>query len=86
MIASDGYFYNYKTFLNNNKNYFEICSNFKLTTVKQEIKVLSDDSALVSWIYKVIATLKTGEQDIWEKAGATFLFKKINQSARNLVQ
>jgi hypothetical protein len=31
---------------------------------------------IVSWIYKIIATLRTGDQDIWEKAGATFLFKK----------
>ncbi|MDD5328169.1 MAG: hypothetical protein PHY02_10220 [Phycisphaerae bacterium] len=78
MIASNGYYYDYQTFFNNNKNYLDNCSEFKLTTLKEEIKVLADDLVIVSWIYKAIATLKTGEQDIWDKAGATFLFKKID--------
>lgn len=78
MIASDGNFYDYQTFYNNNKNYFEICSSFELDTKKLDIKVLSDDLVIVSWLYKVVATLKTGNKDIIENAGATFLFKKID--------
>ena len=78
MIAADGYYYDYQTFYNNNKNYFDILSKFELTTIKRDLKILSNDLVIYSWIYKVIATLKTGEQDILNSAGATFLFKKIN--------
>jgi ketosteroid isomerase-like protein len=80
MIASDGSCLDYKTFFNGNKNYLENCSNFKLNTIKEKIKILSNDLVLFSWIYKAEATLKTGEKNIWDKAGASFLFKKIDDN------
>jgi hypothetical protein len=80
MIASDGSCLDYKTFLKCNKNYLENCSSFKLNTIKQEIKILSSDLVLFSWIYKAEATLKTGEKNIWDKAGASFLFNKIDDN------
>ncbi|MBN2349038.1 MAG: nuclear transport factor 2 family protein [Bacteroidales bacterium] len=78
MIAGDGNYYDFQTFFENNKNYLATCSKFELETIKEDIKVLTDSLVIVSWVYKAVATLKTGRQDIWEKAGATFLFEKIN--------
>ncbi|MBN1215211.1 MAG: DUF3804 family protein [Candidatus Lokiarchaeota archaeon] len=80
MIAGDGYYYDYQTFFNNNKNYFGILSKFELSTIKRDLKILSSDLVIYSWIYRVRATLKSGEQDILDSAGATFLFKKINNT------
>ena len=78
MIASDGNYYDYQTFFNNNKVYLESCSKFELFTTRLDIKVLTSDLVIVSWLYKAVATLETGDQDIIEKAGATFLFKKLD--------
>ena len=78
MIAGDGNYYDYQAFFDNNKNYLESCSKFELFTTKLDIKVLSSDLVIVSWLYKAVATLQTGDQDIIEKAGATFLFKRID--------
>ena len=96
MIGSDGLIYDHETFYTANKSYFDLCSAFSLTTYIRDIKVLSNDLALVSWHYKAIATLKagpsgsltgdasptdrTGGKDVFDTAGATFLFqKKDNQ-------
>ena len=54
------------------------CSNFKLTTFKEEIRVLNRDMAIFALAYGAEATLKTGERDIVENAGATFVFNKVN--------
>jgi hypothetical protein len=78
MIGSDGSLCDYQTFFNGNKKYLETCSSFKLTTIEEKIKILSSDLVVFSWIYKARAILKTGEQNIWDKAGASFLFKKID--------
>lgn len=78
MIAEDGNFYDYKTFYENNKGYLKSCSRLELFTKKLDIKAVSNDLVIASWLYKVKATLKTGEQNNIENAGVTFLFKKIN--------
>ena len=78
MIGTDCSICDYQTYIDSNINYLKECSNFKLTTFSEEIKYLGRDMVIFSWIYKAEATLKTGDRDIIEKAGATFLFKKIN--------
>jgi hypothetical protein len=78
MIASDGSLCDYQTYIENNINYLSTCSSFKLTTIRQEVKVLDRDLALCSWIYKADAALNTGEHDLFEKAGATFVFNRID--------
>lgn len=78
MVSSDGFLLDYETFFNGNKKYLETCSSFKLTTIEEQIKVVSSDLVVFSWIYKAEATLKTGEKNIWDRAGASFLFKKTN--------
>jgi hypothetical protein len=77
MIASDGRDYDFQSFFNNNKDYLDTCIKFELFTRKLDIKVLTSDLVVVSWLYKAVATMKEGNQDIFENAGATFLFKKI---------
>ena len=78
MIGSDGLIYDHETFYTANRSYFDLCSAFALTTYIRDIKVLSNDLALVSWHYKAIATLKAGGKDVFDTAGATFLFQKID--------
>jgi len=77
MIASDGRDYDFQSFFNNNKDYLDSCIKFELFTRKLDIKVLTSDIVVVSWLYKTVATLKEGNQDIFENAGATFLFKRV---------
>lgn len=78
MIGIDCSICDYQSYINNNINYFKECSDFKLTTFNEEIKYHCRDMVIFSWIYKAEATLKTVDKGIYEKAGATFLFKKIN--------
>lgn len=78
MMGTDGSLCDYQTYLNNNINYLMTCENFKLTTFQEEIRILDRDMAVFSWGYRVEATLKTGEQDIIENAGASFVFSKVN--------
>ena len=78
MMGTDGSLCDYQTYLNNNIKYLMTCANFKLTTLQEEIRILDRDMAIFSWAYRAEATLKTGEQDIVENAGATFVFSKVN--------
>lgn len=78
MMGTDGSLCDYQTYLNNNIGYLMTCSSFELTTLKEEIRILNRDVAIFSWAYRAKATLKTGEQDIVENAGATFVFSRVN--------
>jgi hypothetical protein len=77
MMATDGTVCDYQTYLNDNVNYLSSCSSFNLTTFQREIRVLDRNTAVLAWAYGAEATLKTGERDIIERAGASFLFKKV---------
>ncbi len=76
MIGSDGLIYDHETFYNTNKMFFKECSKFELITYFKDIKVLTNDLVLVSWHYKAIASRLTGGRDVFDTAGATFLFAK----------
>lgn len=78
MIGMDGSLCDYQTYLDNNIDYLTTCSSFELTTLQEDIKLLSRDLAVFMWVYRAEATLKTGERDVFEKAGATFVFSKLN--------
>jgi hypothetical protein len=78
MMGTDGSLCDHRTYLDNNINYLMACSNFELTTRREEIRVLGRDVAIFSWAYGAKATLKTGERDIVENAGATFVFGKVD--------
>jgi hypothetical protein len=76
MMGTDGSLCDYQTYLKNNIDYLKTCSAFKLTTLKQEFRILTRDVAILSWAYSAEATLKTGERDLVENAGASFVFRK----------
>ena len=78
MMGTDGSLCDYRTYVNSNIDYLMTCSSFKLTTFREEIRILAHDIAIFSWAYKAEANLKTGDQDVVENAGATFVFNKIN--------
>jgi len=77
MMGTDGSLCDHKTYVKNNVDYLRTCASFELTTFGEEIRILDRDMAIYSWAYGVRATLKTGEQDVVEKAGATFVFGKM---------
>jgi hypothetical protein len=78
MMGTDGSLCDYQTYVNNNINYLMTCTDFKLTTFQEEIRILDRDTAIFAWAYRAEATLKTGERDIVENAGASFVFSKVN--------
>ncbi len=61
MMGTDGSLCDYQTYMNNNISYLMTCSNFKLTTFKDEIRILNRNMAIFSWAYAAEAILKTGE-------------------------
>jgi hypothetical protein len=77
MMGTDGTLCDYDTYLKNNIDYLDTCRGFKLTTFKEEIRVLDHETAIYAWVYGAEATLETGERDVIEKAGASFVFRKI---------
>jgi hypothetical protein len=78
MMGTDGSLCDYQTYLKNNIDYLMACTSFKLTTYRDEIRIINPGIVIYSWAYGAAATLKTGEQDIVDNAGASFVFKKIN--------
>jgi hypothetical protein len=77
MMATDGTLCDYHTYVDGNVEYLRTCSSFKLTTFRDEIRILKPDLVLFSWAYGAEATLESGEKDIVEKAGASFVFSKV---------
>jgi len=77
MMGTDGSLCDYRTYVNSNVDYLMTCSSFKLTKFRDEIGILSPDLAVFSWAYGAEATLESGEKDIVEKAGASFVFSKV---------
>jgi len=75
MMGTDGTLCNYDEYLRNNIEYLQSCTSFKLTTFKDEIRILDRKTAIYAWAYGAEATLKTGEKDIVDHAGATFVFQ-----------
>ena len=78
MMGTGGSLCDYQTYLNDNIAYLTTCSAFNLTTLNQEIRILNRDMAIVAWAYQVEAALKTGEKDIIDHAGASFVFRRVS--------
>ena len=77
MMGTDGSLCDYQTYLKNNIDYLKDCNSFKLNTFKKEIRIINKETAVLSWAYGVEAKLKTGEVDLIDNAGASFVFSKI---------
>jgi hypothetical protein len=52
MMGTDGSLCDCQTYLNNNIDYLTTCSNFKLTTLGEQIRILDRDVAIFSWAYR----------------------------------
>lgn len=76
MIAADGTLCDFTTYYDNNMSYLESCLAFSLTTFGTDVLVLRSDLAVLSWTYKAEATLDSGERDVIDRAGASFVFEK----------
>ena len=77
MMGTDGTLCDFQTYRKNNIDYLTACESFKLETFRKEVRVLSKEMAVLSWAYGVRAKLKTGEVDLIDNAGASFVFQKI---------
>jgi len=76
--GADGSLCDFDTFFAGNGAYFEQCSAFEIETLGADVQTLPGGLVRYAWVYKVVATLKTGERDVFDKAGATFLFQEID--------
>ncbi len=85
MMGTDGSTCDYQTYLQNNIEYLQTCTSFKLTTYGEEIRVLDAETAVYAWAYGVEAAFKNGGKDIVECAGASFVFKRGADQAWKVV-
>jgi hypothetical protein len=76
-IGMDGSAADYKSIYGANKEFFGSCSQLKFTPIQDDLRFLSNDLVLYAWIYSADADLKSGEHYSYDKVGATFLFKKL---------
>jgi hypothetical protein len=77
MMGTDGTLVDHHTYVKNNIEYLLTCSKFRLTTKNAEIRIINPEAAVYAWTYSAEALLKTGERDIIDDAGASFVFHKI---------
>jgi ketosteroid isomerase-like protein len=76
-VSINGEINNYEK---NKKLYEDAVNNFaslKLTTIKEEIKVLNNDYVYYVWQYNAEIILKDGTKIVYDKAVYTFLYQKI---------
>ena len=78
MMGTDGSQVDHNTYVNNNIAYLGECSAFELKTFNGETRVLDENTAVYSWAYAAKATLKSGDIDMVDNAGATFVFRKLD--------
>ena len=78
MMSTDGSQVDHDTYVNNNIAYLSDCSAFELITFNGETCVLDENTAIYSWAYQAKATLKSGDIDMVDNAGATFVFRKLD--------
>jgi len=74
MIAGDGTVCTFDEYYANNVGYLETCTSFKLETMQADVLVLCPDLAVLTWSYRVQATLGSGARDLIDRAGATLVF------------
>lgn len=74
MMNTDGSLCDFETYYRNDVDYLGTCAAFRLTTYGTEVRIIDANTAVLAWSYKAEATLKTGERDIVDNAGASFVF------------
>jgi hypothetical protein len=78
MMGTDGSLCDRATYVKNNVEYLRTCSALRLTTKREEIRILSPSAAVFAWAYAAEAVLKTGDRDIFDNAGASFVLQKVD--------
>ena len=76
MIAADGTSCRFDEYYANNVAYLRSCTSFSLATTAADVLVLRSDVAVLTWTYRVEATLESGARDMIDHAGATLVFAK----------
>jgi hypothetical protein len=78
MMATDGTLCDHDAYVGNNVDYLKTCTAFSLETSDVRVRVLEADSAVLAWSYAARATLSTGETDVIDKAGASFVLRRVD--------
>jgi hypothetical protein len=78
MITLDGQLWDFPTYFKANVDYLGGCSSFKLKTIETRVTVLSRELAAYQWIYSAEAAFPSGDLDVIDRAGATFVFRKAD--------
>lgn len=73
----DGAIIDYALFKKTNEDFFEAAQSVQFPSLKEEIKVLTNDQVIFIWQYKADIVLKAGERMTFDQVGVTFLYKKI---------
>jgi hypothetical protein len=74
----DGAIIDYALFKQTNEDFFGAAQSIQFPSLKEVIKVLSNDQVVFIWQYKADIVLKTGERMKFDKVGVTFLYQKID--------
>lgn len=78
MMATDGALSSHDSYVQGNVDYLSACTAFSLETSDVQVRVLDSDTAVLAWSYAARATLVTGEVDIIDRAGASFLLRRMD--------
>ncbi len=82
MVAGDGTLCTFAEYYANNVAYLSQCKSFMLDTIGTNVLVLRDDLAVLTWSYRVAATLESGSRHRIDRAGATFVLQKEDEQWR----
>ncbi len=83
-ISTDGSLADYSSFYRSSDEFFKSCSSVKFTRLQDEFTFLTDDLVIYSWIYRARAVSKSGERYNYDKIGATFLFRRVDQKWKTI--
>ncbi len=79
-IMTDGNMVSLQQFKDHNIAWFGMLSALKVTTIRDEIRLLCNNQVLYSWMGSMEMTLGNGQQVTLNKFGITFIFSKIDNA------
>ncbi len=85
-IMTDGNMVNLQEFKNHNIAWFGMLTALKVTTTRDEIRLLCNNQVLYSWMGSMEMTLGNGQQVAINKFGISFIFTKIGNEWKVVFQ
>jgi ketosteroid isomerase-like protein len=85
-IMTDGNMVNLQEFKNHNIAWFGMLTSLKVTTTRDEIRLLCNNQVLYSWMGSMEMTLGNGQQVTISKFGISFIFSKTGNEWKVVYQ